>query len=71
MELTELTVKELKNVLIAYNKSVRKLTYKGVSKMKKADVVALLEKDFKPLKREKSINLKHKSGRFTKKLTKI
>jgi len=70
MEFEEFTVKVLKKVITDYNKSVRKNTYKAVSKMKKKDVIELLEKDFKPIKREKAINLKHKSGRFTRKLKK-
>ena len=70
MELKDVNAKELKRVLVDYNKSVRKLTYKAVSKMKKADVIALLQKDFNPRKSDKAINLKHKTGRFTRKLKK-
>lgn len=70
LQLNDLKVKDLKAVLVAFNKSVRKQTYKAIGKMKKADVVALLNRDFRPVLSEKKINLKHKSGRFTKKLTK-
>jgi hypothetical protein len=70
LQLNDLKVKDLKQVLVAFNKSVRKLTYKAVGKMRKADVIAVLNSDFRPVLGENKINLKHKSGRFTKKLTK-
>jgi hypothetical protein len=70
MKFEDVKVKDLKDVLIKYNKSVRKLTYKGVSKKRKSEVIEILNSDFKPKFGEKSINLKHKSGRFTKKLKK-
>tara|TARA_R100000697_G_C5362824_1_gene175101 strand:+ start:292 stop:507 length:216 start_codon:yes stop_codon:yes gene_type:complete len=67
-QLTDYKVKELKKVLTDYNKSVRKLTYKAVAKMKKADVVNKLNQDFNPVLGTNKINLKHKSGRFTRRL---
>ena len=70
MKLEDVKAKELKSVLINYNRSVRKNTYKAVSKKRKSEVIEILKSDFKPKFSEKSINLKHKSGRFTKKLKK-
>tara|TARA_R110000803_G_scaffold94043_3_gene161527 strand:- start:1470 stop:1667 length:198 start_codon:yes stop_codon:yes gene_type:complete len=61
------TAKIMKALLSSYNKSVRKLTYKGIWKMKKADLVALIEKDFNIVeKKNGKKQYKHKSGRFTK-----
>tara|TARA_R110000824_G_scaffold204549_2_gene389312 strand:+ start:2023 stop:2223 length:201 start_codon:yes stop_codon:yes gene_type:complete len=61
------TAKDMKKLLIAYNKSVRKLVYKAVSKMKKADMLALIEKDFNIIEKKNGKHqYKHKSGRFTK-----
>ena len=39
-------VKKLKDILVSYNKSVRKKTYKGVSKLKRAQVVTIINNDF-------------------------
>ena len=55
------TAKDMKKLLIAYNKSVRKLVYKAVSKMKKADMLALIEKDFNIIEKKMentNINIK-------------
>lgn len=70
VNLIDFKVKDLKKVLTDFNKSVRKNTYSGISKMKKGEVITLLNNDFKPKKNPNSINLKHKSGRFTRKLKK-
>lgn len=70
LQLEDLKVKELKDILIRYNKSVRKLTYKGVGKKRKQEVIEILKSDFKPKYSEKAINFKHKSGRFTRKIKK-
>ena len=67
-QLSDYSVKILKKVLTDYNKSVRKRTYAGVSKLKKNEVINKLNQDFNPILSEKAINLKHKSGRYTKKL---
>ena len=40
------TANRLKKVLTSYNKSVRKKTYKGVSKMKRNQVETIIQNDF-------------------------
>ena len=40
------TVNRLKKVLTSYNKSVRKKTYKGVSKLKRSQVENIISNDF-------------------------
>ena len=61
-------VKTLKKVLTSYNKSVRKKTYKGVSKMKKQQVRTIIQNDFimTSKKNNKAHQFKHKDKRFTK-----
>lgn len=67
-QFSDYSVGTLKKVLTSYNKSVRKRTYAGVSKLKKSEVINKLNQDFNPVFSQNAINLKHKSGRFTKKL---
>ena len=58
----------MRNLLSSYNKSVRKLTYKGIWAMKKADLKTLIEKEFNIIEKNNgAVQYKHKSGRFTKK----
>tara|TARA_Y100000004_G_C8795850_1_gene361266 strand:- start:423 stop:680 length:258 start_codon:yes stop_codon:yes gene_type:complete len=58
----------LKKVLTSYNKSVRKKTYKGVSKLKRSIVEGLIAEDFilTEKKKGKGHQFKHKDKRFTK-----
>ena len=62
------TVNRLKKVLTAYNKSVRKKTYKGVSKMKRSQVENIISNDFimTSKKNNTAHQFKHKDKRFTK-----
>lgn len=60
-------VKDMKKLLSLYNKSVRKGTYKNIWKMKKDDLIALINKDFSVRNTKAGRKqYKHKSGRFTK-----
>ena len=62
------TVNRLKKVLTSYNKSVRKKTYKGVSKMKRSQVENIISNDFimTSKKNNTAHQFKHKDKRFTK-----
>ena len=66
LEDLDLAAYKLKKVLSGYNKSVRKQTYKGIWKMKKADLKKLVKKDFKITKKKGDRpQFRHKSGRYT------
>ena len=59
--------KTLKNILISFNKAVRKETYKGVSKMKRSETENFIASDFKMIpKNNNRHQFRHKSDRFTK-----
>tara|TARA_Y100001972_G_C7519382_1_gene262081 strand:- start:226 stop:450 length:225 start_codon:yes stop_codon:yes gene_type:complete len=60
--------KTLKNILIRYNKSVRKKTYSGVSRLNRGQVETIINRDFILTdKRNGSAHqFKHKDKRFTK-----
>lgn len=70
MSLNNFTVNQLRKFLTGYNKIEKKRTYKKVYLMKKKNLIDILNKDFKPNFRNKALYLKHKTGRYTKKIKK-
>jgi len=61
------SVKEMRALLSAYNKSVRTRTYKNIWTMKKIDLKNLIEKEFKITEKGNGrTQYRHKTGRFTK-----
>jgi hypothetical protein len=73
--LSNYKVNQLRKMITGYNKIERKRTYSGVWRMKKNELINLINSDFKPVfkkdkKNKEFLHLKHKSGRYTKKIKK-
>tara|TARA_R100001163_G_scaffold32976_1_gene25566 strand:- start:20415 stop:20633 length:219 start_codon:yes stop_codon:yes gene_type:complete len=70
VDLTKYKVMELRKFITGYNKIERKRTYSGIWKMNKNNLIQLINNDFKPNFRNNFLYLKHKSGRYTKRVKK-
>jgi len=63
----------LRKFITGYNRTERKRTYSGAWRMRKDELVRLIQRDFNPTVRNDARNrpslyLKHKTGRFTRKV---